>query len=176
MWNRNTVWAALVAVLVITGGLYFTYNKGYDKGYKEAYDTAYSKGYSDGYKDRNKLAEQQIADAVTANTKTETKIVYQKIPYNGNDVQVHTEKPVVTVEVNGKKQEIEQHSETADLAVKTETAVKVKIPERRWSFGIGTDGHKATYMLKAPIKGAVGAWVAGGGKDNRVMGGISISF
>ena len=113
---------------------------------------------------------------MTANTKTETKIVYQKIPYNGNDVQVHTEKPVVTVEVNGKKQEIEQHSETADLAVKTETAVKVKIPERRWSFGIGTDGHKATYMLKAPIKGAVGAWVAGGGKDNRIMGGISISF
>ena len=174
MWNRNTVWAALVAVLVIIGGLYFTYNKGYDKGYKEAYDTAYSKGYSDGYKDRNKLAEQQIADSVTANTKTETKIVYQKIPYNGNDVQVHTEKPVVTVEVNGKKQEVTQHSETADLAVKTETAVKIKVPERRWTFGIGTDGKKPMYMLKAPISGAVGAWVAGG--SHKFMGGVSISF
>lgn len=174
MWNRNTLCAALVAVLVIIAVGYLTYRNGYDKGYKEAYDTAYSKGYSDGYHDRNKLAEQQSKDAVTANTNTETKIIYQKIPYTGTDVQVRTEKPVVTVEVNGKKQEVVQHSETADLAVKTETAVKIKVPERRWTFGIGTDGKKPMYMLKAPISGAVGAWVAGG--SHKFMGGVSISF
>ena len=150
------------------------HNKGVDAGYNNGYNAGYSKGYSDGYSDRNKLAEKQLADAVTANTKTETQIVYQTIPYTGSDVQVHTDPPVVTVEVNGKKQEVVQHQETADLAVKTETQVKIKVPERRWTFGIGTDGKTATYMLKAPIKGAVGAWVAGG--KGKVMGGLSISF
>lgn len=173
--NKYVLITIIVLVAVLAGGYQYGVQR-YDMGYKEAYDLAYSKGYSDGYHDRNKLAEQQAKDAVTANTKTETKIIYKKIPYTGTDVQVRTEKPVVTVEVNGKKQEVVQHSETADLAVKTETAVKVKIPERRWTFGIGTDGHKATYMLKVPVSGAVGAWVAGGGRDRRIMGGVSVSF
>lgn len=158
---------------MLLGG-YFYGKDCYKSGYKAGYNAAYSKGYSDGYHDRNKLTEQQSKDAVTANTKTETKIIYQKIPYTGTDVQVRTEKPVVTVEVNGKKQEVVQHSETADLAVKTETALKIRVPERRWVFGVGTDGKRPMYMLKAPISGAVGAWVAGG--SHKVMGGVSISF
>ena len=163
--------AAIIALLI---GGYFYAEKRYDAGYNDGYNTAYSKGYSDGYADRNKLVAKEISDAVVANSKTETKIVYQTIPYNGNDVQVHTEKPVVTVEVNGKKQEVQQHSETADLAVKTETAVKIKVPERKWSVGIGTDGKRPMYMLKAPVKDAIGVWVAGG--SHKFMGGVSVSF
>lgn len=158
---------AIVAVVLL--GLHLQ-KKAYDAGYKAGYDV----GYSDGYQNANAFKEKEIADAVAQNTKTETKIVYQKIPYNGNDVQIKTEKPVVTVEVNGKKQEIQQHSETADLAVKTETAVKIRIPERRWKLGVGTDGHSAAGMLSFPIKGAVGGWVAG--SKGKVMGGLSISF
>ena len=163
--------AAVIALLI---GGYFYAEKRYDAGYNAGHMDGYNKGYSDGYADRNKLVAKEISDAVVANSKTETKIVYQTIPYNGNDVQVHTEKPVVTVEVNGKKQEVQQHSETADLAVKTETAVKIKVPERRWSVGIGTDGKKPMYMLKAPVKDAIGVWVAGG--SHKFMGGLSVSF
>lgn len=149
---------------------------GYMTGYENGHKTGYDAGYSAGYSDRNKLADKQIADAVTANTKTETRVIYQKIPYTGSDVQVRTENPVVTVSVNGKQQEVKQHSETADLAVKTETAVKIRVPERRWKFGIGVDNRKKpAYMLSAPIKGAVGAWVAGSGR-NKIMGGLTISF
>jgi len=162
----------IICIILLCGYFYceHQYTVGYDNGHKDGY----SKGYSDGYADRNKLVAKEISDAVIANSKTETKIVYQKIPYNGNDVQVHTEKPVVTVEVNGKKQEVQQHSETADLAVKTETAVKIKVPERKWTVGIGTDGKKPMYMLKAPVKDAVGVWVAGG--SHKFMGGLSVSF
>lgn len=168
---RN-VFIAVAALLVLAvGACYYAYENGYNTGY----DKGYQAGYTAGYQDRNRLAEQEISDAVAANTKTETKIVYQKIPYTGSDVQVHTEKPVVTVEVNGKQQQIQQHSETADLAVKTETAVKIKIPERRWKIGLGTDGKKPAFMLSAPVTGAVGVWVAGSTK-NKIMGGVSISF
>ena len=163
----------VIVIAVVVGGFVYS-EKRYDAGYNAGYNAAYSKGYSDGYADRNKLVAKEISDAVVANSKTETKIVYQTIPYNGNDVQVHTEKPVVTVKVNGKKQEVQQHSETADLAVKTETAVKIKVPERKWSGGIGTDGKKPMYMLKAPVKDAIGVWVAGG--SHKFMGGLSVSF
>ena len=161
---------ALVLVIgaVITGYMYGKrqYSAGYDKGYDI--------GYKAGYEERNRLALLSKPDAVTEHVKTETKIVYQKVPYTGTDVQVKTEPPKVTVEVNGKKQEIVQKQETADLSVKTETAVKIKIPERRWKLGIGTDGKSAAGMLSFPVKGAVGGWVAG--SKGKVMGGISISF
>lgn len=163
-----------IAVACFVGGL-AGYSIAYEKYYGPRYKAGYDAGYTDGYQERNRLVQKEIADAVAANTKTETKIVYQKVPYTGADVQVHTEPPKVTVDINGKKTDIVQHSETADLAVKTETAVKIKVPERRWSVGIGTDGRKAAYMIKAPIKGAVGAWIAGSGRS-KIMGGLSISF
>ena len=176
MSDKKLLVAYIVVVLCLLLGSYLHGESKYKDGYDAGYNEAYSKGYSDGYNDRNKLVQKEIADAVQASTKTETKIVYQTIPYNGNDVQIKTEKPVVTVDINGKQQQVQQHTETADLAVKTETAVKIKVPERRWSIGIGTDGKKAAYMLKFPVKGAVGGWVTAGGKDNRVMGGVSVSF
>ena len=158
----------LLCVLVGFASYKAGHSKGVDDGYNNGYNAGYSKGYSDGYQDRNKLAD-------NSTVKTETQVVYQKVPYNGNDVQVHTQPPVVTVEVNGKKQEVVQKQETADLAVKTETEVKIKIPERRWTFGVGTDGKKPMYMLKAPINhNGLGVWVAGG--SHKVMGGVSFSF
>lgn len=166
----------LITIIVLTAVLIGGYRYGVQQR-ESGYSSGYDVGYRDGYQERNRLAlleNRNANDTVQNHTKTETKIVYQKIPYTGTDVQVRTEKPVVTVEVNGKKQEVVQHSETADLAVKTETAVKIKVPERRWTFGIGTDGKRPMYMLKAPVSGAVGAWVAGG--SHKVMGGVSISF
>lgn len=172
-FSNNITKILIISILVLIAGYAFgeyRYNQGYKKGYALGYD----KGYSEGYQERNRLAEKEIADAVSQNVKTETKIVYEKIPYTGTDVQVKTEPPKVSISVNGKKQEIKQKTETADLAVKTETAVAIKIPERKWSIGIGTDGHKATYFLKAPVKNAVGVWVAG--NRDKVMGGLSFSF
>ena len=147
---------------------YFYGKYHYDDGYKAGYNAAYSKGYSDGYADKGKLTD-------NSNVKTETKIVYQKIPYNGNDVQITTPPPTVTVSVNGKKQEVKQKTETADLQVKTDTEVKIRIPERKWKIGIGTDGKRPAYMISAPVKDAVGIWVAGSGR-NKIMGGVTISF
>lgn len=153
-----------LCVAAIAVGIYFYGKRQYDAGYDSGYNVAYGRGYSDGYADKGKLPD----------VRTETKVVYQKVPYTGTDVQVRTEKPVVTVSVNGKKQEVQQHSETADLAVKTETSLNLKIPERRWKFGIGTDGKRPAYMLSAPVKNAVGVWVAG--TKEKVMGGVSLSF
>jgi hypothetical protein len=168
---------AVVAVILTAYGCYrYGHSKGYADGNRDGYNTGYNTGYHAGYEDKNRLVVASVPDHVTAGTKTETRIVYKTVPYSGADVKVTTPPPTVTVEVNGKKTEVAQKQETADLAVKTETAVKIKVPERRWTFGVGTDGHKATYMLKAPVSGAVGAWVAGGGRDNRVMGGVSVSF
>lgn len=170
--NKHILITIIVLTAVLIGGYrYGSYQR--DLGY----DTGYDIGYRDGYQERNRLAIQEngkAADTVQNHTKTETKIVYEKIPYTGSDVQIRTEKPVVTVDINGKQQQIQQKTETADLAVKTETAVKIRVPERRWVFGVGTDGKKPMYMLKAPISGAVGAWVAGG--RHKFMGGLSISF
>lgn len=160
----------IIAAVAIIFALYGAYSGGYNRGYGNGYDV----GYSEGYAERNRLVEHEISDAVAANTKTETKIIYKTVPYAGNDVQVTTTPPTVSVSVNGKKQEIVQHQETADLAVKTETAVAIKIPERRWKIGIGTDGKKMAYMLSAPVKNAVGVWIAG--NRQKVMGGVSISF
>ena len=166
----------IVGIVFVIAAAFCVYRYGKQR-YQCGYDDAYDIGYRDGYQERNRLAlleGEKAKDAVQTHTKTETKIVYKKVPYNGNDVQIRTEKPVITVDINGKKQKIQQKTETADLAVKTETAVKIKVPERRWVFGVGTDGKKPMYLLKAPISGAVGAWVAGG--SHKVMGGVSISF
>lgn len=170
--NKHILIIIIVLVAVLIGGYrYGCYQ--HDLGY----DTGYDIGYRDGYQERNRLAlleGEKAKDAVQTHATTETKIIYQKVPYTGSDVQIRTEKPVVTVDINGKQQKVQQKTETADLAVKTETAVKIKVPERRWVFGIGTDGKKPMYLLKAPISGAVGAWVAGG--SHKLMGGVSISF
>ena len=168
---RNWVIAIVVIIAIaLCGGYYYG-----TRQYKAGYDAGYKIGYDDGYKNANALKQKEIADAVATHSRTETKIVYQKIPYNGNDVQIKTEPPKVTVSVNGKQQEIQQKTETADLAVKTETAVAIKIPERKTSIGIGVDNDKKpAYMLKHNINGATGIWIAG--SKHKFMGGVSISF
>lgn len=155
----------IICIILLCG--YFYCEKKYDEGYDFGHKDGYAKGYSDGYADRNKLAD-------NSTVKTETKIEYVKIPYNGNDVQIKTEPPKVTVSVNGKKQEIQQKQETADLAVKTESSLSIRIPERKWHVGIGTDGKHLAGTIKIPVKDAIGVWVSG--TKGKVMGGVSISF
>lgn len=168
--NKIITWI-IVWILAFIGGYFFGQYR-YNAGYKAGYNVAYGKGYTDGYADKGKLTD-------NSTVKTETKIVYEKIPYNGNDVQITTPPPTVKVSVNGKQQEVKQKTETADLQVKTDTEVKIKIPERKWKIGLGTDGKKMSYMLSTPapfVKNeAVGLWIAGTGRE-KIMGGVSISF
>lgn len=171
MSDKKLLVAYIVVILCTLLGAYLYGKDKYNDGYTMGYNDAYSKGYSDGYEDKGKLSD-------NSTVKTETKIVYEKIPYNGNDVQVTAKPPTVTVSVNGKKQEIKQKTETADLQVQTNAEVKIKIPERKYKIGIGTDGKKPMYMLSTPMpfvkNDALGLWVAGG--SHKVMGGVSISF
>lgn len=171
--------ALLCAVVFATVVGYGCYRVGHGLGYKDGerdgYNSGYNVGYHAGYEDKNRLVAQSIPDHVTAGVRTETKVIYKTVPYAGSDVKISTPPPVVDIEVNGKKTQIQQKQETADLAVKTEASVKIKIPERKWSAGIGTDGKRVAYMLKAPVRGAIGVWVAGSGRE-KVMGGVSISF
>lgn len=167
MRNKMSIIISVIVICIILLCGYFYCEKKYDEGYDFGYKDGYSKGYSDGYEDKGKLSD-------NSTVKTETKIIYEKIPYNGNDVQVKTEPPKVTVSINGKKQEIKQKTETADLQVKTDAEVKIKIPERKWHVGIGTDGKHLAGTVKIPVKDAIGVWVSG--TKGKVMGGISVSF
>lgn len=167
MDNKSKLLVFVVIVIAVLAGGYVFASRQYNAGYDAGYSAGYSKGYSDGYADKGKLSENSAI-------KTETKIVYEKIPYNGNDVQIKTEPPKVTVSINGKKQEIQQKTETADLQVKTDAEVKIKIPERKWHVGIGTDGKHLAGTVKIPVKDAIGVWVSG--TKGKVMGGISVSF
>ena len=166
---QKIVIIVIIAIALVTGCTYACYKNGYSRGYKVGYDA----GYKAGYAERNALAETKEPEVRTV---TETKVVYKEVPYNGNDVQVTTEKPKVTIAVNGKKQELKQTTATADLAVKTEAKIDLKIPERKWVVGIGTDGHDPALMLKAPLSknGAVGIW--GAGTRKKAFVGLSVSF
>ena len=143
--------------------------------YNEGYNDGYRIGYEDGYEERNSIPN-------SVQTVTETQVIYKEVPYTGHDVEIHTEKPVVTVAVNGKElKPIVQTTSTADLAVQTTSIVKLQVPEKRWSFGVGvSNDKKIAYMLKTPLKvgkntNNLGLWISGTGKK-QVMGGVSISF
>ena len=143
--------------------------------YNEGYNDGYRIGYEDGYEDRNSVPN-------SVQTVTETKVVYTEKPYDGkNDVVIHTDKPVVTIDVNGKQQQIVQTDTTADIGVQTTVTTKLRLPEKKWAIGLGIDNNKkVAYMLKSPLKVGknsdnLGLWIAGSGRD-KVMGGVSISF
>lgn len=175
--QKKIIFVILTAVLVLFG-MYTCFRHGYNKGYDKGFSVGYDAGFKEGYKNGNALP---VKEEPKVQTVTETKVIYKEIPYNGTDVQVKTEKPVVNVTLNDKPlKPIEQTTSTADLAVKTETNVRLRIPEKRWSIGVGvSDDKSVAYMLKSPLKVGnsdnLGLWVAGSGKK-RVMGGVTISF
>lgn len=155
---------------------------GYQCGKSDGYDIGYKKGYGEAIavvtpKPVNKP--DVVSAGVAVQTTTTTTVrpkTQQEIVSNAPAVQINTKPPTVVASVNGNKYEFKPQSEILQTGVQTTAAINVKIPERRWSIGLGVSKNKKpAYMLKAPIKGAVGAWIAGQDKHN-VMGGISISF
>lgn len=155
---------AIVAVIV-------AYNTGKKDGYKDGYKI----GYADGIKIET---EKPKSDTVQTVAKIETKTTTTVRPKTKDDtaeVVINTTPPVVKASVNGQKYEFKPQSEVLQTGIATTATLNIKVPERRWTIGLGTDGHKPAYMVKAPIKDAIGVWVAGSGKD-KVMGGLSISF
>ena len=160
---------ALAVVGIITG-----YYIGKQDGYKDGYKVGYAKAL-----ETVAPIEKPKADTVQTVAKVETKTTTTVRPKTTKDdaaVVINTTPPVVTASVNGHKYDFKPQSEVLQTGVATTATINVRIPERAWTAGIGySKDKKPAYLLKAPIKGAVGAWVAGTGKKN-FMGGLSISF
>lgn len=155
---------------------------GYQCGKSDGYDIGYKKGYGEAIAVVTPKPVQKtdtVSTGVAVQTTTTTSVrpkTQQEIKENAPAVQINTKPPTVVASVNGNKYEFKPQTEILQTGVQTTAAINVKIPERRWSIGLGVGKNKKpAYMLKAPIKGAVGAWIAGQDKHN-VMGGISISF
>lgn len=169
--NKHILIGIIVLVAVLVGGYRYGYYQ-HDLGYKAGWTAAVEATAS-----VPAVSEQQ--DTVQAQTavvsKTET-VVRPKTANDKASVVITTEKPVVTATVNGKAYDFKPQTEVLQTGVKTYGTVNIRIPERRWVVGLGTDGKRAAYMVKAPIgKSAVGIWVAGSGRE-KIMGGLSVSF
>ena len=176
--NKNVVTIIIIAIVIIIAMFYL----GYKNGYKTGYDVGYKAGYGEAIAVVTPKPVQKtdvVSTGVAVQTTTTTTVrpkTQQEIVSNAPAVQIKTEAPKIVASVNGNKYEFKPQTEILQTGVQTTAAINVKIPERRWSIGLGVGKNKKpAYMLKAPIKGAVGAWIAGQDKHN-VMGGISISF
>lgn len=175
MTHKEKLIAAVIAVILTAIACYYLHYASYTRGYKTGYDAGYAEAVRAATAQRE-TAQRDTVTAHTAVTTTTTTTVRPRQTASEPAVQVVTEAPKIVAAVNGKKYEFKPESEILQTGVKTTAAISVRIPERKWSIGLGTDGRKAAYMLKAPIgKSAVGVWVAGSGK-HKIMGGVSISF
>ena len=168
--NIYIVVAVAVLVCFLLGGYYYG---------KEQYKNGYNAGYTHALESMSVPIEVvQKPDTATVQTGVVTTVeatVKPKPTPTTPDVVITTEAPKVSASVNGKEYTFDAKSEYLQAGAKTSASISVKIPERRWTIGLGTDGRKASYMLKAPIKGAVGLWIAGSGRE-KIMGGVSVSF
>lgn len=164
---------AIVAVLLL--GLY-VYKRAYDSGYERGYDAGYTACAESMSVPIQVVKPDTVQASVGVATTTQT-YVRPKTQQDSASVEIKTEAPKLVATVNGKKYDFKPQSEVLDTTVKTTGVINVKIPERRWTAGIGYGkDHKVSYMLKAPIgKSALGVWVAGSGRKN-IMGGLSVSF
>lgn len=126
-------------------------------------------------------------EKVVTQTKTVTDVRYVPKPApSAPDVDIRIPKQEIKVAVNGKQQTIRK-ADTEKyvfdegqlrLEQSSKASLDITVPvidkTRRWSIGIGASKHGAAYMLRAPVKGHVGAWAAG---DRRIiMGGLSFDF
>ena len=161
-----------IIVLVAALGGYRYGVRQYDLGYKAGWTAAVEATASvPAVPEQHDTVQAQAAVV----TQTET-VVRPKTTSDTASVVVKTEAPKVAATVNGKQYTFDAKTEVLQTGVKTYGTVNIRVPERRWVVGLGTDGKRAAYMVKAPIgKSAVGLWVAGSGRD-KVMGGLSISF
>lgn len=164
---------AIVAVVLL--GLH-CYKRAYDSGYKRGYDAGYTSCAESMSVPIQVIQPDTVQASVGVATTTQT-YVRPKTQQDTASVEIKTEAPKVVATVNGKKYDFEPTTQVLGTTVSTTGTINVRIPERRWTAGIGYGKDKrVSYMLKAPIgKSAVGVWVAGSGKSN-FMGGLSVSF
>lgn len=170
---QKTIIFVILAITLVIGGLYISYQKGYQKGYKVGYADALESTMPPIQVPADTV--QTVAQVKTETVTTVRPKTQQEIKNNAPAVVIETKSPVVQATVNGQKYDFKPQSEVLQTGVQTTATIAVKVPERRWKIGIGmADNKKPAYMLSAPIKGAVGAWVAG--TKGRVMGGVTVSF
>lgn len=168
--NKKNI-TIIIIVIVISIAMFYL---GKNNGYKTGYDTGYAAAL-ESITPIEKPKSDTVQTAVAIKTETET-TVKPKTKQDKADVVVNTTPPVIHASVNGKKYDFKPQSEYLNTEVKTTGVINVKVPERKYTFGIGYGkDRKVSYMLKVPVKDAVGIWVAGSGKKN-VMGGLSVSF
>ena len=170
---RNRLYVA-IAVAIILLGIYGGYRYG-----ENQYKNGYNAGYTYALESMSvpiETKQDTVQVGTTVSTSTSTYVKPKENPSQPS-VAVKVEQPKIVATVNGKKYDFKPQSEVLDTTVKTTGVISVRVPERRWTAGIGYGkDRKVSYMLKAPIgKSAVGVWVAGSGKKN-FMGGLSVSF
>lgn len=169
--NKYILITVIVLIAALVGGYQYGVQR-YDLGYREGWTAAIESTAA-------VPATPEVPDTVQAQaaivSKTET-VVRPKTTSDTASVVVTTDAPKIAATVNGKPYTFDAKTEVLQTGVKTYGTVNIKIPERHWVVGLGTDGKRAAYMVKAPIgKSAVGLWVAGSGRD-KIMGGLSVSF
>lgn len=172
--KRICIAVAIVAVVLL--GLY-CYKRAYDSGYKVGYDAGYT-ACAESMSVPIQVIKPDTVQASVGVATTTTTTVRPKTKEDTASVVVKTEAPKVTAVVNGKKYDFTPQNQVLETGVSTSASLSIRIPERRWTAGIGYGkDKKVSYMLKAPIgkSSALGVWVAGSGKSN-FMGGLSVSF
>lgn len=169
--NKYVLITIVVLIAVLIGGYQYGVRQ-YDLGYREGWTAAIE---STAPVPAVPAVPDTVQTQAAVVTHTET-IVRPKTGADKASVVVTTEAPKVAATVNGKPYTFDAKTEVLQTGVKTYGTVNIRIPERRWVVGLGTDGKRAAYMVKAPIgKSAVGLWVAGAGRD-KIMVGLSVSF
>lgn len=164
------IFLIVLAIVGIICGYFVGKNTGYKNGYERGYAVAL-----ESVTPVEKPKQDTVQTAVAITTETQT-TVRPKTKQDKAEVVVNTTPPKIVASVNGKKYDFKPQNEVLDTTIKTTGVINVKVPERKNVFGIGySKERKMAYMLKVPVKNAVGVWVAGTGKNN-FMGGVSISF
>lgn len=120
-----------------------------------------------------------------AEQKTVTEIRYvEKESPDDADVQVTAPKQELIISVNGRKQKIEKAEGERFVFDKnkltyTQTSsasIDLRVPDntRHWSIGVGIGKNGTAGMVRFPLKGNVGGWIAGDKRN--VLAGISVNF
>lgn len=148
---------------------------------------AFGLGFYQGWVTAPEKIVEKPAEHVVTETVTKTDIHYvPKVTTADPDVDIKIPKQELTVYVNGQKQTIRKadtekyvfDQNKLQLEQYGKASLDISIPTvdktRRWSIGIGAGKDGAAYMIRGPLKGHVGAWVAGNKKT--IMGGISFDF
>lgn len=135
-----------------------------------------------------KIVKKEVpVEHIVTQTKTVTDIRYvPKVTTADPDVDIKIPKQQLTVSVNGQQQTIKKSDSEKyvfdkgqlKLEQNSKASLDITIPTvdktRKWSIGIGASRNGAAYLVRAPLKGHVGAWAAADKKS--VMGGISFDF